>query len=109
DERSECAETVVIVVKFLLFGRHETDAGARAADAGVPGEAFGVVAEAELAVGRVMTAVGCDEFGFAIALKSGAGNYVKRAVSAIAVFSGLAAALDFDDVNVLGVELRTDV
>ncbi len=109
DERGEEADVVIVVVKFLRFGRHEADVGARTAEAGVPGETFGVIAEAELAVGGVITAIGCDEFGFAVALEAGTGNYVECSVGAIAVFGGLAAALDFDNVNILGIELRADV
>src|SRR5882762_6977735 len=54
NERSKEAETVIVVVKFLRFGRHQSDVGARAADAGVPREALGVIAETELAVRRMM-------------------------------------------------------
>src|SRR5579871_1865077 len=109
DERGEEADVVIVVVKFLRFGRHEADVRARTAEAGIPGETFGVIAKAELAVGGVITAIGCDEFGFAVALEAGTGNYVECSVGAIAVFGGLAAALDFDNVNILGIELRADV
>src|SRR5262245_25646342 len=54
-------------------------------------------------------AVSGEEFDFAIAFETGARNDVERAVDAVAVFGGVAAAFDFDHVHVLGVELRTDV
>src|SRR5882672_5526344 len=57
----------------------------------------------------MIAAKGCDKFGFAVALKTRARNYIERAVGAVAIFCGKAAALDFDHVNVLGIELRADV
>jgi len=96
-------------VKFLRLGRHETDVGARAADARVPGEALAVIAETELAVCGMMTAVSVDEFGFAIALETRIWDDIERAVRSVAVFSGIAAALNLDDVNVFRIELRADV
>src|SRR5262249_58446314 len=44
-----------------------------------------------------------------IALKTGAGDYVEDTVGAIAVFGRITAALHFNTVDVLGIELRTDV
>jgi len=51
NQRGEESETIVVVVEFLLLGRHQADIGPCAAHAGVPSETFGVIAEAELAVG----------------------------------------------------------
>src|SRR5262249_7012675 len=94
---------------FLPFGRHESDVGASAADAGVPGEALGVIAEAELTVGGMVAAVGGNEVGFPVAFETGAGNYVEGSVSPVAIFGGLPATLNFDSVNILGVELRANI
>ena len=68
-----------------------------------------MIAETDLAVGGMTAAVCCDKFGFTITFKTGFGNHIECAVCAIAVFGGLAATLNFDHVNVLRIELRTDV
>src|SRR5205814_51696 len=57
NQRSESAHPVVVVVQSVLFRRHQTDVAAIRADAGVIRESFGVVADADLAVGGMKTAV----------------------------------------------------
>src|SRR3984893_11640744 len=44
-----------------------------------------------------------------VALEAGAGNDVEDAVGAVAYVGGVAAALDFDVVDVLGVDLSGEV
>ena len=68
-----------------------------------------MVAEAELVVGLEEVAGGEDEFGLAVALEAGAGDDVEDAVGAVADVGGVAAALDFEVVDVLGVDLRGEV
>ena len=93
----------------MADGRREAVVAAVAVEAGVVGELFGVVAEVELVVGLEEVAGGQDEFGLAVALEAGAGDDVEDAVGAVADISGVAAALDFDVVDVLGVDLRAEV
>ena len=50
-----------------------------------------------------------DQFGFVVALESGAGNDVEDAIGAISEFGAIAAAIDLHVVDVLGIELRTKV
>src|SRR6267154_875336 len=109
NKRRKNAETVVVVVKFPWFERHQPDIGTRAADAGIPRETLGVIAETELAVSGMTAAVRCDKLCLTVALEAGFGNDVECAVCAIAVFGGLAATLNFDHVDVLWIELRADV
>ena len=109
DERGEAAVAVLGVVDGCGDGRLKSVVAAVAVEAGVPGEFFGVVAEAELVVGLVEVAGGEDELGLAVALEAGAGDDVEDAVGAVADVGGVAAALDFEGVDVLGVDLRADV
>ena len=90
-------------------GRGEAEVAAVAVEAGIPGEALGVVAEVELVVGLEKAAGGEDELGLAVALKAGAGHDVEDAEGAVADVGGVAAALDFDVVDVFGVDLRAEV
>ena len=93
----------------LCDGRGETVVAAVAVEAGVVGELLGVVAEVELVVGLEEVAGGEDELGLAVALEAGAGDDVEDAVGAVADVGGVAAALDFEVVDVLGVDLRAEV
>ena len=106
---SETAETCGQIVQDFGAGGFQSEIGAVAGNAAVVGEALGVVAEAELVFGSVEAAVAGDQFGLTIALESGAGDNVEDAVGAVAVFRGVAAALHFEVVDVLGIELRSDV
>src|SRR5258708_10821985 len=109
NKRRKNAQAVVVIVKFSRFGGHEPDIGTCSAHAAIPGKTFGVVAETELAVSGMTAAVCCDKLGFTVTFKTGFGNDIECAVCAIAVFGGLAAALNFDHVEVLRIELRADV
>ena len=60
-------------------------------------------------VGLVEIAGAEDEFRFAVALESGARHDVEDAVGAVAEFRSVAAAADFEIVDVLGIELRSEV
>ena len=90
-------------------GRGEAIVAAIGVEADVVGAALVVVAEAELIVGLEEVAGGEDEFGPAVALEAVAGDDVEDAVCAVADVGGVAAALDFEVVNVLGVDLGGEV
>ena len=109
DERGEAAVAVGGIVKDLADGRGEAVVAAVAVEAGVVGELLGVVAEVELVVGLEEVAGGEDELGLAVALEAGARHDVEDAVGAVADVGGVAAALDFEVVDVLGVDLRAEV
>jgi hypothetical protein len=96
-------------VKDLPDGWGEAVVAAVAVEARIVGEFFGVVAEVELGVGLVEAAGGEDELGLAVALEAGARDYVEDAVGAVAGVGGVAAALDFDVVDVFGIDLRAEV
>src|SRR5438874_2674171 len=78
-------------------------------EAGVVCEAAGVPPEAELIVGLIEIANGKSEFGYVVTFEAGARRYVKDPVSAITIVGGITAALHFERVNVLGVNLRAQV
>ncbi len=105
----ETAEPRPQIVQDLRARRFQSEIGAVTGNAAIVSEAVGVVAETELVFGAVKAAIAGDQFGLAIALKPGTGDDVEDAVSAVAVFRRVAAALHFQVVDVLGIELGTDV
>ena len=68
-----------------------------------------MAAEAELVVGLVEIAGGEDEFALVVALEAGAGHDVEDAVGAVAELGAVAAAVDFDIIDVLGIELGAEI
>src|SRR6266850_198554 len=109
NQRSEPANAVIIVVQLLRFRRHQAHIGAIHAEARVIRETIRVVANADLTVCGMETAVCGGEFDFAVAFESRARNDIEDAVSPVSVLRGITAALNLHDVNVFGVELRTNV
>src|SRR5258708_5562771 len=109
DKRSKGAQASGLVADRLWNRSFQTKVGAVSDKTAVVGEALGVVAETDLIVGVVEAAETGDDFGLAVTLEPGARNDVEDAESAVAVLGGVAAALDFNTVDVLGVELRADV
>src|SRR5947209_20554522 len=83
--------------------------GAVSGKAAVVGEALRVVSKTDLIIGGIKTAVAGDKFGFAVALETGTRDHVKYPVSAVTVFGGVAAALDFDVIDVFRIKLRPNV
>src|SRR5712664_374651 len=109
NQRSEAANAVVVVVPLLRLRRHQAHIGAISADAGVIGEAIRVIADADLVVGGMETAIGGGELHFTVAFETRARNDVEDTVSPVAVLRRITPALDLHDINVFGVELRADV
>src|SRR4030095_1292553 len=54
-------------------------------------------------------AVSGEQFDFSVTFESGARNHIEDAVSPVPVICRIAAALNFDDVHVLGIELWANV
>ncbi len=89
--------------------RGQAVVGAGAGEACVPGGLAGVVAERELGFAGAEVAAGEQQLAFAVALEAVAGQHVEDAVGAVAHIGGVAAALGFECVDVLGIDLRADV
>ena len=83
--------------------------GTRAGHAGVPCRCGGVVAEGELRFAGVEVPACNPEFSVAIPLEPIPGQNVEDAVGAVAHIGRITAALNFESVDVLGVNLRADV
>src|ERR1700687_1166037 len=109
NQRSEAANAIIIVVPLLRFRRHQAHIGAIDTQACVVREAIRVIAEADLAVGGMETAISGGEFDFTVAFETRARNDIEDAVSPVAVLRGITAALNFHDVDVFGVKLRADI
>src|SRR5208337_2280390 len=109
NKRSKTADAIYCVVHNLGNRRLQSEIAAVAIDAGVIREAVGVAAEAEFIVGLVKVARGDGEFGFVVALESGAGHDVENAISAVAELCAVAAAVHFNVIQILGIELGTEI
>ena len=90
-------------------GRGQAVVGAGAGEACVPGGCCGVVAERELGFAGAEIAAGEQQLAVAVALEAVAGKHVEDAIGAVAHVGGVAAALGFERVDVLGIDLRADV
>ena len=109
DQRAEATVAVGRVMNDLRDRRFNAQIAAIGVDAGIVGEALGVAAKAELVVGLIEISGAEHEFGLAVTLKSGARHDVEDAVGAVSEFGAVAAAADFEVVDVFGIELRPEV
>src|SRR5580704_12877929 len=109
DERTESAVAIGGIVDRLRDGGLQPVVAAIAVQTGVVGGARAVCSAADLIVGLIEAAGGENKIAFAIALETGAGDHVENSVGAIAEVGVVAAALDFEIVDVLGVDLRSEI
>src|SRR5262249_20899695 len=109
DQGSKTALAIVAVVKHLRPGGHQAHIRAIDADARVVCETIRVVTEANLAVRGMKAAVRGGHFDFPVAFERRGGDDVEDAVGAVPVLAGFPAALDFHNVDILGVKLRANV
>jgi len=68
-----------------------------------------VVADVDLIVGLEKAAAAEDHLGFAVSVKPGARNHIENAVGAVSDFGVVAAALRLKIVNILGIDLRSEI
>ena len=109
DDGDEAALGVGGVVEDLGDGRGQAVAGAGAGGAGVPGGAGGVVAEGKLGFAGAEIAAAHGQFGVLVELEAVAGKDVEDAVGAVADGGVVTAALGFELVDVLGIDLGAEV
>ncbi len=105
----ESAAARFTIVNHLRHRRLEPEVAAVAADAAVVGESLRVPAEVELVVGLPVAPRAHDQLRLVVAFESGAGNHVEDAVGAVAVLGVVAPPLHVQVVDVLRIELRSDV
>ncbi len=101
--------TVLRVVNHLPDRRLQAVVAAISVQARVIGEALGVPAEIELIVGLIPIAERDDQFRLVVALEAGAGHDIEDPVRAVSVLRIVAAALNFEIIDVLGVNLRAQI
>src|SRR6201999_465252 len=78
-------------------------------EARVVGETLRVIAKAQLVVGLEKIAGAEHQFGLPVSFKSGPRSDVKYSVCPVADVGGITAALDFQIVDVFGVDLRAEI
>src|ERR1700674_324204 len=77
--------------------------------AAIVGELGGMAAEVYLIVGLVKRAKGSEQLAFVVSLESSPGNCVEDSIRAVAIGRGITAALGFQIVDILGIDLRPNV
>src|ERR1700735_822585 len=93
-----------------LFDRRlQSILAAIAIEAGVPGEFLRMVPQAELIIRLKEVAQREHEFSLAITLEAAARNHIEDSVGTISHVSSIAAARHFHIIDVLGIDLRSDV
>src|SRR5438132_11257015 len=97
------------IMQDLGGRRLQSEVAVVAVEAGVIGKALRVAAEIDLVVGLMEIAVAQNEFRFAAALKPCARHNVEDAISAVAMLGRVAAALQFQIINIFGIVLGTDI
>jgi hypothetical protein len=105
DQGREAGERRALVVQHFEIGPLEAEIGAAGGDATVPGKAIGMAAQGQVLVGLVSAAVGGRELAEAVALEAVARDHVEDAIAAVAVLRRITAALHFEILHVLGIEL----
>ena len=78
-------------------------------EAGVPGKFLRMVPQAKLVIGLVKVARRKYQLTLAIALKAGTRHYVKDAIGTVAHAGPIAPPIHLEVVDILGVNLRSDV
>src|SRR5262249_10048553 len=109
DQRTKAADAVSQVVEDDLFRRFQATVGAVGIDARVVSEALGMAPEGDLTVGLIESAIGGGNFGVVTEVKARTRDNVENAVGAVTVVGGVAAALDFEIVDILRIKLRTHI
>jgi hypothetical protein len=109
EESAEASVTVFSVVKDLADGSLQPQITAVAVDARIVSKLLCMPAEIELIVGLVPVPQGHYQLRFIVAFKTGARNYVENAIGSVAVISRIAAALDLEIIDVLWVNLRSQI
>src|SRR5262249_27606925 len=109
DNRAKAAEASGLVMDDLWDWGLEAQVRAISGEAAVICKPLAVISEADLVICVVVASVTGDELALAVALKSRTGNYVENAVCTVSVLGGISAALNFEIIDVLGIELWTHV
>ena len=93
----------------LRNGRLESEITAIAVHAYIVGKALGVAAETKGVIRLIKVSDAQNQFGLIVALEAGARHNVEYAISSIAKFRAVAAAINLHVVDVFGIKLRSNV
>ena len=107
--RSKAADTGAPVVDRVGHGGLETQVRAIRVHADVVRGTVAVIAQTELVIGFTEAAVVDQQLRLAIPLEARSWYHVEHAVRPIAELGGIAAPLDLDGLDVLRIELGSDV
>src|SRR6266567_5453973 len=108
-QRREYSSTRRLIVKISGGGRLEAVVGSISVGADVVSEGIGMIAKTEMIVGLVEAAVTERQFCEAGTLEAGTRRDVEDSVCAISIIGAKRAALCFDKLDVLRIELRTHI
>ena len=68
-----------------------------------------MITETDLVIRLIEAAIAADKLGFAVTLESRPRDHIEDGKRAVSVFGRITTALDFDAVDVLGIELRANI
>src|ERR1041385_2037953 len=109
DDRAEPAKSGGLIMNNVCAGSFQSKIGTIAGEASIISKTFGVITKFDLVVGVVVAAVSENYFALAVTFKAGTGHDIEHAIGAVAVVRGISPALYFEIINILRIELRSDV
>jgi len=105
NQRAEAAQTPNAVVQHVRARRLQAVIAAIPVHAAKVSESRGMIAEIELIVGLMKCAKRGVELHLAVSFEPGSRDNVKHAVRAVSILRGIPAALHFQVIDVLGIDL----
>src|SRR5262245_40809107 len=109
DQRGKRTGASDLVVQYLVCRCLEAVVAAVSIQAEIISKAVGMVAEAKLIVSGFVIGIAGHQFALPASLKAAASDNIEHAIGPIAEFCRVASTLDLDIIDVLWVELRTDI
>ena len=101
--------SVLRVVKHLPDRGLQPVVAAISVHAGVISKALGVSSATDLVVGLIEISEAGDQIAFLVAFKAGSRHDVEDSVGAVAVIGVVAAALNFQIIDIFGIDLRAQI
>src|SRR5262249_2115185 len=109
DERRESAQSGSLIVDNLRYRRFEAEISSVAGETSVVRKALPMISKADLVIRVVVATIAGDEFRLMVALKPGPCHHVKNTIRPVAILGIESAALHFDVVDILRIELWANI
>src|SRR5260221_6165144 len=103
---SKSPEPVALIVQHLQDRRLQTVITSVGINTRIVSKTLGVTAEVQMFIRLIEVSVGDQQLAFAFSIKPAARHHIEYSISSIPVLGTVSAALNFQIVYVLGIELR---